>query len=152
VLGEVYWEAKVGDSNYVEDFIAPPLLVSLERDGKEVNASLSSYAEPEEVRAAFSLKKALPEPIGIFANQPNPAGKHIGWWVGLGAVFGILDLLLTMGLSAAGKESVGAPCCLTLPLLVLPAVVMATKWREFESGRWAESDHPWGEMDLSESD
>ena len=72
VLGEFYWRVSVGESCQVDDYIAPPLLLSREVSKKEASWSLSEYLEPDVVCAAFSISSPPPRRIGVYANQPNP--------------------------------------------------------------------------------
>ena len=72
VLGEFYWRVKVGDTATVDDYIAPPVMISREKTGKEVTWSIATYMTPEEIAAAFKLDKPLPRPAGIAPNQPSP--------------------------------------------------------------------------------
>ena len=75
VLGEFPWEARTGDQVEADDFVAPPYMLSRERTPDEVTWSLGTYTTPERIAQAFSLASALPEPRGVFANQPNPRGN-----------------------------------------------------------------------------
>jgi hypothetical protein len=92
VLGEFHWQVKVGDQVFIEDYVAPPEILSLEispyhprhpqnlgpnRDAERVWSS-GTYLEPEEVKRAFSLPDPLPERIGIAPNQPAPYTKESG--------------------------------------------------------------------------
>lgn len=72
VTGEFTWRVKRGETNRVVDYVAPPLMLSCESTGKDLNWSQGCYASPESIAAAFSLPNALPEPLGVYANQPNP--------------------------------------------------------------------------------
>jgi len=72
VAGEFTWRVKRGETNRVLDYVAPPLMLSRESTSNELSWSLASYVEPEVIREAFKLPAPLPEPIGIYANQPNP--------------------------------------------------------------------------------
>jgi ribosomal protein L37AE/L43A len=72
VAGEFTWRVRVGESNQVVDYVAPPLMLSRESTDNELSWSLGNYVEPEIIRAAFKLSAALPEPLGVYANQPNP--------------------------------------------------------------------------------
>jgi len=80
VVGEFYWRVKSGDTNHLDDYVNPPLLLSAEGTDKEMVWSVAEYTEPEAVVAAFKLKKLLPEKRGVFANQPSPvvAGRYWG--------------------------------------------------------------------------
>lgn len=72
VEGEFTWRVKRGESSAIGDFVAPPLLLSRDRSDKEISWSLCRYVEPDLIRQAFKLPAALPEPSGVYANQPNP--------------------------------------------------------------------------------
>lgn len=72
VAGEFTWRVRRGECNRVVDYVAPPLMLSRESTDKDLNWSQGTYVEPAEIASAFALKQALPEPIGVFANQPNP--------------------------------------------------------------------------------
>ncbi len=72
VLGEFYWKVQVGDVVEVDDYIAPPQLLSGEKTATEVSWSLGDYVTPAEVQQAFKLKDALPAPKGVAPNQPSP--------------------------------------------------------------------------------
>ena len=72
VTGAFTWRVKRGESNRVVDYVAPPLMLSSEATSNDLNWSQGCYATPESIAAAFKLPNALPEPIGVYANQPNP--------------------------------------------------------------------------------
>ena len=75
VIGEFTWKVKVGETWETIDFVAPPKMLSRESSHNETTWSLGEYLPPEEVAAAFKLKAALPKPVGIGANQPNPRSE-----------------------------------------------------------------------------
>lgn len=72
VAGEFTWRVRRGETCRVVDYVAPPRLLSRESTGKDLNWSLSRYVEPAVIAEAFALKKSLPDPLGVYANQPNP--------------------------------------------------------------------------------
>ena len=76
VIGEFTWKVKVGETWEITDFIAPPKMLSREASHNEATWSLSDYLTTEEVAAAFKLKTALPAPVGIGMNQPNPRAEN----------------------------------------------------------------------------
>jgi hypothetical protein len=85
VIGEFYWAVARGDAVEAADHIAPPLMLSREEEqGKEeINWSLGTYLEPEEVAAAFPGKVDLPRRVGVGPHQPSPwEGRIAGMWVG----------------------------------------------------------------------
>jgi hypothetical protein len=74
VVGEFYWKVRVGMAVQVADYIYPPYILSREtytNDGEET-WSEGEYVEPDVIAQAFDLKNQLPEPEGIYLNQPNP--------------------------------------------------------------------------------
>ena len=72
VAGEFTWRVARGDTTQLSDFIAPPLMLSRERSESEISWSSCRYAETSEIQTAFKLSVALPEPLGVYANQPSP--------------------------------------------------------------------------------
>jgi hypothetical protein len=145
VFGEAYWEVKVGETVRSEDYVAPPRLVSVETSGTERHATLGSHCEPAEIAAAFGLKGPRRTPSGVGPCQPNPHRANLGrWWLLCGG-FAAADLAFTAAGAATDRETWVFPCCLTLPLLLFPALIVSTRSSSFETARWSESDHPRGE-------
>lgn len=72
VLGEFYWRVKVGDTVSGEDYIRPPLMLSCEKDEKEIVWSLAEYMEHGEIRAAFGIQEDILIPSGVGPNQLSP--------------------------------------------------------------------------------
>lgn len=70
--GEFPWELRVGDTVVSHDFVDPPGILSVEASAGEETYSLGTYTRPEIIAKAFGLQTELMEPIGVFANQPNP--------------------------------------------------------------------------------
>jgi hypothetical protein len=110
VWGEFYWTVEQGERVEVTEFVAPPRSLTRERQahqggGGEVNWSLSTYLEPEEVWQAFKLEGAPPAPVGITSFQPNPhkaaLAKSALWLVG---ALGLL-LLLVMAESITHRNT-----------------------------------------------
>ena len=98
-LGEFPWELRVGDTVVSQDFVDPPFILSAEASAGEITWSQGTYTRPEIIRKAFGLKQELIEPIGVFANQPNP---HAGLPKRMGERFmlGLLGLMLLLALNA----------------------------------------------------
>jgi hypothetical protein len=90
VLGEFPWEVRVGDKVWNDDYVAPPLMLSREYTPNEITWSLGTYVPPALIQEAFKLEKPLPKPVGVFANQPNPASSTKG----LGRMFLVFACLL----------------------------------------------------------
>ncbi len=86
VLGEFYWRVKVGDRTDVSDYVAPPFMLSLERNKQEITWSRGVYVEPAEIAMAFAhdvktrFKQDfnLPPARGVAANQPSPLSGRGG--------------------------------------------------------------------------
>ncbi|MEY2563428.1 MAG: hypothetical protein QOH88_1621 [Verrucomicrobiota bacterium] len=76
VLGEFYWKVQRGEETEVADYIAPPQIVSRETYPglAEVTWSHGTYVMPKVVGDAFAVPD-LPEPEGIYLNEPNPYTK-----------------------------------------------------------------------------
>ncbi|MDE2441021.1 MAG: DUF4178 domain-containing protein [Betaproteobacteria bacterium] len=72
VTGEFTWRVRRGETNRVADYVAPPRMLSRETNETDLTWSLGTYIEPAIMADAFKLPGALPKPIGVFANQPNP--------------------------------------------------------------------------------
>lgn len=70
-LGEFPWELRVGDTVATNDFVSPPFILSAEASSGEQTFSLGTYTRPELIAKAFGLPPLM-QPIGVFANQPNP--------------------------------------------------------------------------------
>src|SRR5215470_7769154 len=64
VAGEFYWRVQAGESCLVQDFVAPPQILSMEQTENEITWSLGEYMEPEAIAKAFKLTKPLPGKIG----------------------------------------------------------------------------------------
>jgi hypothetical protein len=72
VLGEFPWRVRVGEKVVTDDYVAPPFMLSSEGTDAERTWSLGQYTSPATVKAAFPMPVAPPDPIGVFASQPNP--------------------------------------------------------------------------------
>lgn len=72
VIGEFPWRVALEEVAAVDDYVAPPRMVSRERTNNEETWTVAEYVAPEEIATAFALKAELPAPRGVFANQPNP--------------------------------------------------------------------------------
>jgi hypothetical protein len=79
VIGEFPWQVRFGDVVTVDDYTAPPYLLSGERTAEEVSWSVGEYIEGKDVFKAFKIEAAPPLPQGVFANQPNPRANSSLW-------------------------------------------------------------------------
>src|SRR5215471_4212339 len=69
VVGEFYWRVQSGESCLVQDYVAPPQILSMEQTDNEITWSTGDYTEPDQIRQAFKLPGGLPARIGVGANQ-----------------------------------------------------------------------------------
>ena len=104
VLGEFYWQVRHGETADVEDFIAPPRVLSRENYSTltEETWSLGEYLAADEVRAAFGVTEDWPEPTGAYLNQPNPhreKGRTLRWLMPL-----LAGVFLLVSLIGAGTK------------------------------------------------
>ncbi len=106
VMGEVYWEVRVGEKVRTIDWVAPPEMVTLESSDTERVASLGRYLAREEVQAAFGPKVALPAPAGVAPHQPNRWREvRGGWWRTTAlAALALLALWIGFGVSHQRRE------------------------------------------------
>jgi hypothetical protein len=72
VVGEFPWTVRVGERAMVDDWIAPPLVISREATSEETTWSTGEYVEPAVVWQAFGLAGAPPTRVGVGAAQPSP--------------------------------------------------------------------------------
>jgi hypothetical protein len=87
VLGEFPWRAQKGDTATVDDYVAPPHLLSSELMDGEVVWSLGEYWTGAQIWKAFTLP-GQPDPLyGVYENQPSPHQGQAGavwsmfWWL-----------------------------------------------------------------------
>src|SRR5690606_8101318 len=127
------WRVKLGDTAMVDDYVAPPLILSSERTGNELTWSFGEYAPGPELWKAVGLPGKPPHPVGVAANQPSPhAGSPRRLWKAFLA-FAVLGLALQLLLAVGG--AVGKPDA-------LPFVAVATEPTRvaspvFTVGGWA---------------
>ncbi|GHT94670.1 hypothetical protein AGMMS49545_16340 [Betaproteobacteria bacterium] len=98
VVGEFTWRVKTGEISLLNDYVAPPLLLSREATAREISWSIAEYLPHTEIQAAFGVKK-LPAPEGVYANQPSPWKERTRTaWVAFG-MFAVIALCLHLALS-----------------------------------------------------
>jgi len=78
VKGEFYWRVEQGETVRAVDYVSPPMMLSLEMTGNEMNWSLGRYMTNAEVEKALGVT-SLPKPWGIAPNQPF-AGRFYYTW------------------------------------------------------------------------
>ena len=100
-MGEFPWRLEVGQRVTVNDYIAPPKLLSEETTADEVTYSVGTYKTGEEIAKAFSLATPLPAAQGVFANQPAPASNLGSAWLTCGLLIaGLMFLIIFMSVIA----------------------------------------------------
>lgn len=106
VKGEFYWRVKKGERTNVADYIAPPYMLSVEKNDQEINFSLGEYIDADEVQEAFNIKSAMPYKSGVAANQPAPYQGKFGkiWQVALLALVAAFSLQIIMSAMADNAE------------------------------------------------
>jgi hypothetical protein len=72
VSGEFPWTPRVDERAAVEDYVAPPQILSVERSAQETTWSTGEYIEGGAVWKAFELPGSPPRRIGVGAAQPSP--------------------------------------------------------------------------------
>jgi hypothetical protein len=116
VQGEFYWEVRKGEAVDAHDYVAPPALLSVERDpdGREVSWTRGEYLEGDEVWEAFALPGSPPPRSGVGAAQPNPySGRTRKAWTM--TLFALLALgIVAAALALRPRETVVA---LDVPLV-----------------------------------
>jgi hypothetical protein len=110
VQGEFYWRIHPSDVVVNEDYVAPPFLLSCEREGSEgpeeigeINWSRGEYISGDEIWKSLSLPGQAPRARGIAPAQPNPYPARLkqGWRQ---VAFSVLALLALAGILFLGKS------------------------------------------------
>lgn len=113
LAGEFYWRVKTGDEAETDDYVAPPLMLSSEKTGKEITWSLGEYvSRPAELWKAFGVKGSPPAPVGIYPNQPSPHTGSTGrYWKLMFILFGaaVLAQFTFMGMNAIADPAAKVP-------------------------------------------
>ncbi len=107
VMGEFPWQVRVGEKAKVEDYVAPPLMLSGETTAGETVWSLGEYTPGARVWEAFQLPGAPSRPVGPFANQPSPyKGKPGQMWALCGILLMMLATAAFLVAALTGREEV----------------------------------------------
>lgn len=70
VIGEFYWQVKNGERVKVEDYVAPPEILSLEKSNSEEVWSIGEYIDANDIKTAFQIDVPMPAQLGVAPNQP----------------------------------------------------------------------------------
>ncbi len=97
VQGEFYWRVSQGEAVRAVDYVAPPMMLSMEKGSNEVNWSVGIYQTNAEIEKAFKVAD-LPKPWSVAPNQPFTGGFYIKWgFAFLGALFLVAILMIPLG-------------------------------------------------------
>jgi hypothetical protein len=107
VLGEFPWQVQRGESFAVEDYIAPPRIISSESNVSETAWSAGEYVDGREIWRAFKVPGSAPRPVGIFLNQPSPYAARSGnMWFSCALLLMLAVLVAMAGYAMAGNREV----------------------------------------------
>jgi hypothetical protein len=106
VKGEFYWRVKKGERTFVADYIAPPRIISVEKNNEEINISLGEYIEPGDIASAFAIREKMPDKTVVAPNQPASAqdGYRNMWLVAAAAFALVLTVQFTTMATADNAE------------------------------------------------
>ena len=106
VLGEFPWRAHRGETAAVDDFIAPPRMISGERTDGEVVWSLGEYWTGAQIWKAFQLPGRPNPAVGVYENQPSPHHGHAGamWRAALWMLVALAAMMFYFTVSARREE------------------------------------------------
>jgi hypothetical protein len=115
VKGEFYWRVQKGDTVAVADYVAPPYMISIEKDDQEITVAQGEYLEPEEVAKAFGVW--VPDKSGVAPNQPPPFYGKLGRMVRTG----VMAVLLATAVQTAGSIMSDDETVYNMQQIVMPA-------------------------------
>ncbi len=118
VKGEFYWRVEQGETIRAVDYVAAPLMLSLEQTQNEMNWSLGTYMTNAEVENAFGVSD-LPKPWNVAPNQPFTGGFYIK--AGL-AMLALLTAVAIFMIPLGGLSSTVLSETITLQPSANPAV------------------------------
>jgi hypothetical protein len=156
VIGEFYWKVAVGMAANVTDFVAPPRILSREvyPGLTEQTWSQGEYVEPAVIQQAFNIDPPLPEPTGIYLNQPNPyleKGRQLKWLVPL--LLLVLLVVQALTLAHAARQRVLSSAFLyqangTNPAAVSQPFIIDGGQQAVDFTMQAPVDNNWVELDV----
>ncbi|HXE39910.1 MAG TPA: DUF4178 domain-containing protein, partial [Azonexus sp.] len=155
VAGEFTWRVRRGETNRVVDYVAPPLMLSRESTAKELTWSQGLYVAPAVIAAAFKLPDGrLAEPLGVYANQPNPwAETHrrvckLFWKLALLAVLLQLFFAFVSGGKSLLRQELAFSPQMTEETLVTREFEVRDKPRKITVRNTTTLDNNWIGLDL----
>lgn len=152
--GEFYWRVKRGEKSSVQDFIAPPFLLSIERREDEINIAQGEYLEPKMVAAAFGLGDRLPERRGVAPNQPSPYAASLRaiikpslYFIGAAVIVQVGALILAENRMLVEKQIVTRPTDRD-KTVVIPALQLSNQLADVVVETRSALDNQWMEVDF----
>lgn len=159
--GEFYWRVPYQRSVVVNDYVAPPLIVSSENDGQEESWSAGRWISGQEVWAAFALPGAPPVATGVGAAQPNPWSRPAGraWMATFASLLVLLAACVVLPLALPSERVLSVDVALTaeVPLAAAgePMVYVSDPFtlaggrRAVELKAYAMCEQSWVGLDLA---
>lgn len=107
VLGEFPWRVKVGDTVDTHDYVNAPYVLSSEITEGEINWSHGEYIDGSAIWKAFGVEGGVPNPQGVYLNQPSPLAGNVGdIWRAFAAMAMMLVALAVLFAIFSRKETV----------------------------------------------
>jgi uncharacterized Zn finger protein (UPF0148 family) len=128
IKGEFYWRVEQGETVRAVDYISPPLMLSLETDGNEMNWSLGRYMTNAEVEKAFGISD-LPKPWSVAPNQPFTGSFYYTW--GLIPLF-LLFIVAVFMIPLSGFTNTVLSEQITLPPMTNPQTAQVAFSQPFD--------------------
>jgi DNA-directed RNA polymerase subunit RPC12/RpoP len=110
VEGEFPWQVRVGDVANVDDYVAPPLGVSVEatqdENGMDIAYTAMEHLEPDTVWTAFKLQGSPPSMSGVGPYRPNrwTQGRAVTW-ISFAAMF-VLWTIISIAYAGSRQSKV----------------------------------------------
>ena len=107
VIGEFYWQVRIGEKVDMIEFISPPETLTLEKNSEERVWSVGLYTSAEIIKNAFQVEVPMPFQNGVAPNQPSPLGIEAvnqikKYW----KYFSYAILIIQMGFCIGNKSEV----------------------------------------------
>jgi hypothetical protein len=108
VVGEFYWQVKVGEKAMVSDYVHPPNILSMELAENEINWSIGDYVTGQDVWEAFKLAGDPPVASGVAPAQPSPYDDRVRDGTNWLITFLVVALGIHVAIAAISAEKVVA--------------------------------------------
>jgi len=156
VLGEFPWRAHKGETATVDDFIAPPRMISGERMDGEVVWSLGEYWTGDQIWKAFQLQGRAPAAVGVYENQPSPHHLRAGtmWRTFVWMLVALAALMFYFTASARREEVYSQHYTFSTgtggePSFVTPVFELKGRPSNVELAIHTDLDNNWAYFDLA---